>query len=221
MTPDFFFSVYDDHALVERLIRDLRQIYPQARLICIADGVDNPEFADFAQRHQVIYTVGERMKQARTFGGLWLERLFRFALEHSDSQHFIRTEGDAKFWRQFHAFPDADCAGTLSPRCDWLFPRGPCWYLRRSTIETILESGVLKQDIYKYDSWFSYGRYSRFLYPGEAYDPTPILLEDVMLGHILQRLNLSLSNWDEVQIEFRDAPPDNADLKFAVTHPHR
>lgn len=221
LTPDFVFPVYRDEDLVRRLIIDLKRLYPASRLVCVADSpFPDLNFVRFAEQNQVIFLPGKRLKLPE-FGGLWLERLLSHALQYCTGADIIRTEGDARFWRQFRSRPEAEIAGTLNYRYGYDFPRGGCVYLRRTAIVKILASGILRHDRYRDNPRYQYYRYSRqFCYADERLDLRPILLADLILGDVIQRLNLSLSDWSDVSIQFRDRPPDNSDLKFAVTHPH-
>ena len=213
----FAFAVYRDLKITRRLITDLRRHYPTADLICLADGNPDAEFAHFCQLHQVKFQPHQKRLKLPQHGGLWLERLFSDALLHSDAPHFVKTEGDTRFWRPFADLPQTDVAGTLNTRRSITFPRGGCVYLKRSAIVKILASGLLRDKKYCNNSRFSYGRYTEYRYADEAIEAQPILLADLVLGDVIRRLKLSLSNWREVSIAFRSTP---APRNFAATHPH-
>lgn len=216
---DFVFPIYDDQPLVERLVIDLRRLYPESKLICIGDNY-SPDFAQFARRNGVVFIGGRRLKLPE-FGGLWLERLLSCAIAHSQAEYLVRTEGDTKFWRRFESIPNTDIAGTLEHRDEYSFPRGGCVLLKRTAIVKILESEVLKHDRYKNSPIFSYPRYAKYRYPGEMQSLQPILAGDLILGDVIDRLHLSLSGWNEVDIQFRGEPAANLNQEFAATHPHR
>lgn len=217
---DFAFSIYDDRPLVERLIRDLREIYPDSKILCIADGVNPNGFSQYAVDYGVTYTVGEKRLKPANFGGLWLERLLEFALQNSTASHLVRTDGDAKFWRAFRYLPSADISGALVERHGFKFPNGPCVVFRREAIEKILTSQVLQDPFYAESPWFGYERYGEYRHSDETIDLTPMSLDDVILGHVVQRLGMSIAPLWDVGIHFRGDPPDNSDLQYAVTHPH-
>lgn len=220
MSTDFVFPVYDDQELVLRLIADLRQLYPDANLICVSDGaIEDQEFAEQCDRASVnLIQTSQRLKLPE-FGGLWLERLLSYALEHSQAETIIRTEGDTKFWRTFSNIPDADIAGNLSFRYGFRFARGGCVALKRSAIAQILNSEFLRDSEYCNNPKYSYQRYGKFRYADEEIDNSPILLSDLVLGSVADRLELSIEQWNEVNIQFRGAaaPIHN----YAATHPHR
>lgn len=218
---DFIFSVYDDRPLVERLVIDLQRIYPESKLICIADGADVPGFAQFAAERGITYVVGEtRLKPAHN-GGLWLERMLKTALKYSTGQHIVRADGDLKVWRRFKYLPSADISGAIHKRHGFAFPNGSCQIMKRSAIEAILASGVLQDSLYATSPEFAYERYGEYRHADEDVDLMPMSLDDVILGHVVQRLGLSLAPFWDCDIQFRGEPHHNADLKYAATHPVR
>ena len=219
--PDFVFPVYDDSPLVVRLVADIRALYPESRLVCIADGqVDNLALIQECDRQSVRLIQTSRRLKLPEFGGLWLERLFSHAIEHTDSPHIIRTEGDTKFWRRFSTFPDTDLGGTLSHRYSFDFVRGGCIALQRTAIIKILASGLLRDPEYCKNSDYSYQRYGQYRYSNEPIDLALIALTDLILGSVANRLHLSLSEWGEVNIQFRDLEKLIDSNPYAATHPH-
>lgn len=216
--PDFIFPVYDDQALVLRLISDLRKLYPDSSLVCISDGkIASSDFINGCAFYSVkLIETSQRLKLPEC-GGLWLERLLSNAIEHTSSPYIIRTEGDTKFWRRFESFPEADFSGTLNQRYGFSFTRGGCIAIKRAALIKILASGLLRDAEYRNNSRYSYQRYGKFRYPGESVNLAPVLLSDLVLGSVASRLGLSISSWDEVDIQFRETPGTG----FAATHPHR
>lgn len=217
MSFDFVFPIYNDQELVMRLITDLRRFFPESKLIAVSDGLGgNLMFADFCRQHQVVFVQAQQRLKTTEFGGLWLERLLNSALAHSNAEFVIRTEGDTKFLRAFKSLPDSDVAGTLNERYGFKFPRGGCVFFKRQAIADILNSKYLQDPKYCNNPRFFYRRYSQFRYPHEKYDSTKIVLGDLILGDVINRLNLQISEWDEVNIQFRTIPePGN----FAAIHP--
>lgn len=213
----FVFAVYCDLEITRRLIADLRRYYPSDKLICLSDGAPDSEFAAFCQAQAVRFRPYEKRLKLPQFGGLWLERLFSDALLYSEAPYFIKTEGDTRFWRSFAELPQTDVAGTLNTRHDITFPRGGCVYLKRPAIVKILASGLLRDSQYCNNPKFSYDRYAEYRYADEVMDSRPVLLADLVLGDVIRRLGLSLSDWKEVSIAFRGLPPVRS---FAATHPH-
>jgi Zn-finger nucleic acid-binding protein len=213
----FVFSVYRDEQITQRLIEDLRTHHPLEKLLCAADGEIREDFAEFCRSRGVIFLPFRDRLKLPEFGGLWLERLFTSALLYSDDSYFIKTEGDTRFWRPFKSLPIADVAGTLNTCREIPFPRGGCVFLKRKALEKILNSGILQDDRYCNNPKFSYRRYDEYRYEGEAIDTQPVLLADRVLGDVIHRLGLSLTDWSEVAIEFRGTPSSRS---FAATHPH-
>ncbi|MBW4514588.1 MAG: hypothetical protein KME11_05125 [Timaviella obliquedivisa GSE-PSE-MK23-08B] len=216
----FIFPVYDDYELVKRLVRQIRQHYLKSELFCISDGTEDASFTEFAMTQGVNYEQGDRLKLPQ-YGGQWVKRLINLSTQ-TKAKHIIRVEGDTQIWRRFKKFPAADVAGTIaySHKIQAFYPRGGCVYFSRQAIDKLLES-VLNDDRYKDASIYSYPRYSAFRYAEEPRNEQPILLGDLVLGDAIARSGLNLKNWSEVSIQFRSEPPDNADRKYAATHPHR
>ncbi len=222
VAPDFFFPVYDDQILVLRLMSELRKLYPTSNLICVSDGlIANSSFIDACVFHAVKLIETPKRLKLPEFGGLWLERLFRNAISESDSPYIIRTEGDTRFWRRFRSLPEADVSGTLSHRYGFNFARNGCFAIKRTAVIKILRSGLLRSDEYRSNLKYSHQRYSQY-YSQFRYAKTPVnflpsLLSDLILGNVVNELGLSVSTWEEVDIQRRKTTGEG----FAATHPHR
>ncbi len=217
-SPAFIFAVYRDELLVKRLIGQLCHLYPDAELVCVADGRPEAWFPEYCDRLGVRLVIGERLKLAE-HGGHWAQRLFQMALEHSTSPHIIRTEGDCYHWRSFNNYPRSDVAGTLSRRYDVTFARGGCCYFKRDALVRLLDSRELLQSRYRHNPIYRYTRYNKWRYDDEVRDDTPIALADLIIGDACKRAGLSLSAWGEVDIQVKDGMKPGEG--FAATHPHR
>jgi hypothetical protein len=217
-TPAFCFSVYDDAHLCKRLVQELRSLYPDADIVAVRDGriEGMDDWRQFCELNRVKHVATHsRLKLLRN-GGLWLHRLLEFTLRETAAPWIIKTEGDTRFHRQFRHYPDADVAGTLSEQQP-TFPRGGCVLFRREALQTLVRRGVLLDP--KYNSVeYGYQRYGKWKYDQEPYNSEVLLCADKVLGDAIAQLNLTLSSWSEVDIQFR-AEPEAGD--FAATHPHR
>lgn len=216
----FLFHVYRDQMLALRLISQLRQFYPEIEILCIADGVNDTEFGAIAQIHQVQYAIGEHLKKSSA-GGKWCIRMFRHFLDNSSATYLIKLDPDAFMHRPFRSIPaHLDLFGAVQNDQGLSIVRGGCMGMRRSAIEAILNSGLLESEKYKFSQIYGYRRFNYFRHPHEPINNQMIACCDRILADVAQHLNLRIGHWSEVNIQFREKPPPNLDLQWAVTHPH-
>ncbi|BAS55386.1 hypothetical protein NIES2135_53290 [Leptolyngbya boryana NIES-2135] len=206
----FVAHLYKDDLAFEQLIRSLRSFYPRVPILAIGDGVPVPQI------NGIQTFEGERLKHLA--GTYWTQRWMQMAID-SGASHIVKFDADARMWRAFQSFPKGDIAGTITYQNRQGLPivRGGCVFFPIETIRRILDSGFLEDETYKH-SRYRYYRYRDFAFPWEERDSTLIHCEDSVLGHVAKRLRLTLSDWDDVRIEWRDPIPSG---NFAVTHPVR
>lgn len=223
MRINFVVHVYKDELYARRLLAQVRGYYPRSLCLVIADGEPpSADFADWAMSAGCHFVQGDRLKR-RESGGLWIERFLRLgAMERPDV--LIKLDADSYLHRPFRFFPEHfDLAGTLATHSSKKFVvvRGGCVAYSAVAIAKILNSGLLKDDLYKTDPRFFYRRYQDYLFPGEVLNGEAIASEDSIMGHIAECLRLKLTLWHDVHICWREPLPSAPAGYWAVTHPHR
>ncbi len=215
----FVMHVYKDAEFADRLLGQIRFHYPDALILCISDG-DKSVTPDRFRHHEVQVLCLERLKLQR-LGGIYTERWM--TLIQDQAERIVKIDPDAQLWRSFNSFPDADISGTVMWQKQHALNlvRGGCVVFKRSAIKTILTSKALRDRCYIKNRNYGYYRYWQWLFPREVENRELIYAEDVTIAHIAKRLKLTLANWDEVNIQWRDEVPENVDLQWAATHPHR
>jgi hypothetical protein len=217
--PCFLFHVYRDELLAERLMTQLRGIYPSADIICISDGRPVSGFFQICTQQRVTYLAGDRLKRMAT-GAAWVERMITAFLTRSNAETLIKLDPDSQMHRAFKTIPAADWFGQINlkgfyrPRV-----RGGCMGFSRLLLEKILMSNLLVNPIYG-KLPFGYQRYGVFRKHGEAYSDEWIASMDCILADICFRLGVEPVAWkEEICIHFREPLPANLS-PYAVTHPH-
>jgi hypothetical protein len=214
MSFAFVFSFFDDETLAKRLIRQLRQFYPNTDILCQADGVNPPDFSEYAQINTVTYVEGGRLKP-RTFGGQWTQRYLNLFLQQSTADVLIKVDPDSYIHRAFTDLPEslqADLFGNLKTNhLGQVQVRGGCVGYQRAAVQKLVESNLLLEAKYRDATRYSYRR--------KPDDPL-LSLQDAIMADVAQQLQLQLHPWPEVRIYAgNEAPPANPGLQFAITHP--
>jgi len=221
VSPTFLIHVYKDEQYGIPLLQQIRSLYPSATIACIGDGVDPPELRSIAQQVGAYYIAGDRLKLAK-HGTRWSKRMFRIALE-LEADPLIKMDADAWLWRRFNHFPDADLAGTLTCylRQRLHLVRGGAMMFSRNAIEQILDSGMLDDQEYLDCTRYAYYRYAEWLLEGEERSDELLYSENCTVASIAAKLGLKQVDWAEVHACFREPIPENVNLQWAATHPHR
>lgn len=213
----FWFAVYDDYLLAERLVNQLCKLYPDKEIICITDGTHNLEFENLCQVYQVKYIRSNHL-HSREHGGLWLQRMFETYLGFSESDRLIRVEPDTFFRRRFESIPDSDVAGNLLTLPNGkLLIQGGCMMFSRYAAKAILDSGLLEDPRYTQVE-YCYQRYQPpYLMPEESSSNKWLTAVDVIATDICLRLKLNITDWDDIYCRVREACPTPD--RYAAIHP--
>lgn len=211
----FYFAIYHEWKLASRLIKQVRNFYPDTPIIAIADGTFDSEFAVLSKSYNITFIQGKRLKLLE-YGGKWWERAFIAFLELTTADILIKLDPDTCIWRKFNYYPDTDWFGTIEHNMLHPFPRGGCKGLQSSAIEKIISSKLLESSQFKH-KFYEYDRFGKFKYPHESIPKIALGNEDLILSEIGYRLKFSLANWTEINIQLRKAPLIK---NFAATHPH-
>lgn len=215
----FGFYVYQDHKLAERLISQITTFYPQADILCIADGEFNNDFAIYAEQNKVSFLQSsENLKTV--LGGLWLQQLFVFYLKKSKAEILIKLDPDTFIWRPFNYLPDSAYFGHIKKNKHNInFASGGCYGINRLSVKALIDSNYLHDPKFRNKNDYAYQRYySPFILPNESMSCTYLMKEDWIMAGALNLLDIQPKQFGEVWCEQRKQIT-NTDLKYAVTHP--
>lgn len=193
----FFLTVFSESELAKKLIRTVRNHYPDVDFICCDElGVD-PGFNSFCLDLNIFYFAGAQIKELSN-GGEWCIRMIQSFLSYSDAEYMIRMEPDTRFLRPFRYFPSVDFFGNVRGQGERQYIQGGCFGLSRRACQQLIDSGILSSSLYKNPS-FAYFRYQPpYLQPGELHSSKQLVATDLVLWDAVQRLGLSWMEWVDV-----------------------
>lgn len=216
----FVTHVYNDEGYAIRLFLQLRVFYPDNPIICIADGIDPIGFDAICSDMGVTYIKGDRLKLTG-LGAAWTKRWMSAALDTADV--VIRLDPDVMLWRRPKDIPMSDIFGMMlgSTIHKRHYVRGCCSGYQNKAIGNILTSGMLDDPLFKNNDLFAYRRYWHFRMDGEEKTPDMVYSEDPTIAYIAEKLGMSMENWSDIHVCFREPLPDNQNMQWSITHPHR
>ncbi|MCB9434918.1 MAG: hypothetical protein H6668_23400 [Ardenticatenaceae bacterium] len=216
----FYLNVYQDVALLNECLKQLRQVYPTSRLIIRSDGDDDPAIANVAIKYGGSCYYSQRLMALAKGGQIVHEMLRLFLLQETD--YLFKIDPDTCVARKFHALPDVAC----------IFGRKQgCWTGEPVTLDSIQGGCIgVTLDVAKkfYTSNF-------FLDPALGHCPPPWVIApplrrrpielgltsiDWTIGWACKEMGIEVLDWAEIKSEWQ-IPPQNDDLQYAVTHPHK
>lgn len=215
----FFFGVYTEFDLAERLAYQIRMYYPRSPAYCIFDGTSNRRLEAILSKLEIQYFHGERL-HLQEYGGEWTERMFgtyAWALP-TNSNWLCRLEPDSYMRRPFLNLPTADIGGNIiSLGAGQNYIQGGCTFYSRQAVVTILDSRMLQSPRFC-NPEFTYARYSNpYLYPGEIESTERLSSTDAISSTVIRELKLSVEEWSEVYCRLREKCPNPE--RYAVVHP--
>jgi hypothetical protein len=202
----FFFNVYKDEKLAERLMRQLFDFYPEIQSICIVDGVSDLKSYGNTKIYQ-----GKRLKQQNKLGE-FIKRNFSLCLEQ-DADIFISLDPDTYLWKKFENIPEKDWFGqvnliTIPPFKGHNLIVGACAGYSRKAINTLLDSQLLED---------------KTVNDAPLYNP-PLInevvpAEDYVIGWALETLGFIPYQWEENSIRQGLTNKQKPPYKYSATHP--
>jgi hypothetical protein len=203
--------VYDEFAEAERLIRQIKTLYPLIETMVIVDGTKPPQsFSDLWlwDRHTYLFKA-KRLKTVQ-HGGEWTHRYLQFFLHMTSVSYCIKLDPDSWLWRPIHHIPKADLFGEILP-CNYRgqpHVRGGAIGFSRDGAAKLIPYLLHKE--YKSDA-FAYTR---------PRNQEVVSLQDAIVGDAAQKAGIPLTDWSEVRIAWGE-PVVAPYLKYAITHPYR
>lgn len=209
----FWFGLYNEVELANRLVTQLQTYYDNPEIICVLDGTDIKPLA----ASKITCIQGERLHLAE-FGAAWVKRMFETFLDFSGASAMVRLEPDTYINQAFKNIPSCDIGGNILSLTNKLqYVHGGCVYFKREAVEKILESRLLDNLKYK-TSEFSYKRFKApYLLPFEKESTEEHIAEDIIFSDVIQQLKLQISNWQEVWSRIREDCPNPEN--YTVVHP--
>ncbi len=203
----------------------LRESYPSSRVVLIVDGdAENlPRYETVAREFRATIVRGEHLMQFTT-NHLYVVRLLMQAVAGPE-RYFFRIDPDTRIWRRFAWLPDLACGfGTLETVTEHFRDRvrhppniqGGCLGLTRDVALGILASGVLS-----YERCVNQARQGWVRNRDCEYImSTGMMFDDFVISWAVDAAGFPILQHPEIASFWRNAAP-NADLTYAVTHPHK
>jgi predicted GH43/DUF377 family glycosyl hydrolase len=201
---------------VEWCLTHLRAAHPESELLVITDGRASSDLGDLIRRFSGRYVPGDHLRSLQS-GALWWERFFYEALKHP-VDYILKVDPDTRFWRRLSSIPQADFFGTVRGEgSENEHVQAGCMGFSRCFAERVLKCGVARDPVYRSRQTWTLGKRSEawIQAKGDSY-----LSLDCTVLHFAKMLGVTWQNWTEVQSCSR-ATPQNPELKYAVTHPHK
>ena len=206
----FGLTVYDESdAQLEWCLAYIRAAYEESPVFVLADGTQMRRHEDACRKYRADYIAGERLKIVEK-GAQWWERFFRTAVTYP-FDIVLKIDPDTRVHRRFTTFPTADIFGTDDGGGRI---QGGIQAFRLSAVKMILHSGICLDPAYADPATWavdqSVSQYVQIL--GQ-------ISTDYILGHMVQRLELTLADWIEVDSLWRPSRAFRSGV--AATHPHK
>lgn len=211
----FYLNVYRDRDLLSDCLTQLRQVYPQSRVIMRSDGDQDPEIAAIARKYDSECDYGERLMVIEKGGEIVQEMLRLFLAK--PTAYLFKIDPDTRIVRPFKALPDRLCVfGTLQHHGDFFSIQGGCIGFTLDAAQKLYASNfLLDPEFTKRPPPWSINQYL-MRRPMEL----GLTSIDWVLGWVCKKMEVELVDWPEIMSEWQ-VTPENEDLRYAVTHPHK
>lgn len=217
----FCLQVFRDHGLARTCLRAVRRAYPEARLVVVSDGDDDPRWPVLCARFRAEYARGERL-YAVEHGGRIVARLLDLHLARP-TRWLLRIDTDTRVHRRFRRLPRGTCVfGTLERRTyahgEILEPpvvQGGCLGFTLEAVQRLRASGVFEDPALRdYAATWADTRDALERARGGR------VSFDHLLRHGCRQAHVELRACEEVHSCWRGRVR-NPGLRYAVTHPHK
>lgn len=211
----YYVNVFRDVALLDGCLASVRRSQPGAAIIVRSDGDPDPHIAAVAAAHgaRFVDDVGRYRLES---GGDYVQVMFERFLE-APTDWLFKIDPDTRVHRPFAALPTG-CRvfGTVQRQRPLYSIQGGCIGFTREAVEHFVERGTFRDP-----------RLARmpppYLTSSEhlrAHLERGFIAEDWAIGWACVDTGVELVDWPEILSEWRITPP-HADLRYAVTHPHK
>lgn len=211
----FHVNVYHDVDLLGDCLESVRQAFPDAAILVRADGDPDPRIAAIARAHGARF-FDDLNRYALARGGEYVQVMLERFME-APTDWLFKIDPDTRIHRPFDALP-AGCRvfGTLQRQLPLYSVQGGCIGFTRAAVEHFVERGTfLDPRLARMPP--PYLTSSEYL---QAHLASGFIAEDWAIGWACIETGVEMVDWPEILSEWR-ITPDNADLRYAVTHPHK
>ena len=212
--PAFFVQVRFDGDMANGALSRLRKHYPDARIILVSDGDDDPAHRHLATHHHAEY-VQDAWLYGLESGGRMIERMLKIFLKGRGT-HLIKIDTDTRFDRTFSSLPKTDGVfGVLLPDGQ---TQGGCVIIPKTTARTLLRSGIfLRPELTSPEVW---GKLFSKPFLANRIRTTGMIGFEWVLHWGCCQIGIHTYPWPEIHSTWK-AGIVNADLRFAVVHPDK
>jgi hypothetical protein len=214
-------QLHHSYAQLDWCLSHLRAIYPDARVVLIADG-DGVDYGPLASRYGCTYHEGQHWMTLE-HSHLYVRRLLTLSLNGNETYCF-RIDPDTRVWRRFTRLPAFSAIfGTLETisegQSEIRVPanvQGGCLGLTRDAAAAILESGHVNEincGERALQTWARCRDMRIKTRRGSCSD-------DFILSWAAHECGIPLVECAEIRSRWR-RHVTNVGLQYAVTHPHK
>ncbi|MBB6430394.1 hypothetical protein [Algisphaera agarilytica] len=217
----FYLQVYRDVREAKWCLANLRRVYPNAKVLMVSDGDDNPVWPKIAQRHNARYVAGARL-YATEYGGRMIQRMLDLYAENP-TPYLVKIDTDTWVHRRLRYLPTGcKVFGTL----EWVtwagqeplgYPNvqgGFVGYTREAI--TLMRSSKLLVSTRLQDYDNTYADVADIRRRAER----GMVSFDFLTRYACKALGITCEEYDEVKSQYRGWVPET-DGQFAFTHPHK
>jgi hypothetical protein len=202
----FFFCYVDaDYLLAEHLVAQIREQYPESRIVAVSDGAAPENILNCTTLH------GKHLKKIGTIG-FFSQRNFQFVLDAlgTDIESVIKVDPDTFLnpRKRLTSIPADDWAGQANNgRFSWgdcTWAKGGVYCIKKDIIRTIVGSRLLLKENMQFP---------------EAHEISQNrIYEDCRLGYVANELGIYPVRWPEVSAGIVGYKSKMA-RRFSILHP--
>ena len=217
----FYLQVYRDRREARWCLNNLRRHYPQANVLIVSDGDDDPAWPKLAQRYRARYVAGQRL-YATEYGGRLIQRMLDLFLEQP-TNYLIKIDTDTWTHRRLNHVPTGcKVFGTLEwstwanqEPLDYPNIQGGFVGYTLEAVRRISESKVLVSTRLG-DYHATYADVEEIRRRAER----GMVSFDFLTRYACRSLGIECVDFDEVKSKYRGWVRETQG-QFAFTHPHK
>lgn len=202
----FVINVFNEWDMTKKRCEQIRDVYPDADIITIADGTKDADFGKWAAENKVSHMESKPLKKVN--GGAWLKRWMSFAIFSSDAYIFLKIDPDTTVNRQLSFIPVADYFGCTGNEGATKFKswkiQGGCYGITRLAIQQIIDSSRLDDPAYRSSSYISRRLKGQYC-------------ESLIFDDVAKKCRLSFFEHPEIYACVKPGNFEESD--FAIIHP--
>lgn len=212
----FWISVFREYQETEICLRDLRQHFPNARVIVRSDGDDDHRYQRLKKQYDVDVRFGERLFTIEN-GGAIVQRMIADLLA-TQQTYLFKIDPDTVAHRAFRYLPLRDgIFGTLQGGKNFPAIQGGCLGLTRSAAECLFKSDLLMSNSLTHPEIFERtSDYWRIM--AQRARRVGLASFDWSIGWAATELRLPIFDFPEVHCKWKETIAHPGE-RYAFTHP--